>query len=74
MKEMSKAKIIYKNSGKSVLMERKILSQMYHPFIVNMYYSFQDNESLYLVLDLMNGGDLRYHLNKFGRISENFRI
>ena len=70
MKEMSKAKIIYKNSGKSVLMERKILSQMYHPFIVNMYYSFQDNESLYLVLDLMNGGDLRYHLNKFGRISE----
>ena len=70
MKEMSKAKIIYKNSGKSVLMERNILSQMYHPFIVNMYYSFQDNDSLYLVLDLMNGGDLRYHLNKFGRISE----
>ena len=70
MKEMSKAKIIYKNSGKSVIMERNILNQMYHPFIVNMYYSFQDNESLYLVLDLMNGGDLRYHLNKYGRISE----
>ena len=67
---MSKAKIIYKNSGKSVIMERNILNQMYHPFIVNMYYSFQDNESLYLVLDLMNGGDLRYHLNKYGRISE----
>ena len=70
MKEMSKLKILYKKSGKSVLLERNLLSQMCHPFIVNMYYSFQDNESLYLVLDLMNGGDLRYHLNKFGRISE----
>jgi len=27
-----------------------------------MAYAFQDKENLYLVMDLMLGGDLRYHL------------
>ena len=35
---------------------------MNHPFIVNMHFSFQNNHYLYLVIDLMTGGDLRYHL------------
>ena len=29
-----------------------------------MVYAFQDRENLYLVMDLMSGGDLRYHLTK----------
>ena len=33
-------------------------------FIVNMIYAFQDRENLYLIMDLMPGGDLRYHLAK----------
>lgn len=31
-------------------------------FIVNMHYAFQDRENLYLVLDILTGGDLRYHI------------
>jgi len=27
-----------------------------------MIYAFQDRENLYLIMDLMTGGDLRYHL------------
>ena len=27
-----------------------------------MHYAFQDHDSLYIVLDFMPGGDLRYHL------------
>ena len=46
---MSKAKIIDKNSVESILGEKKILSELYHPFIVNMIYSFQDSDYLYLV-------------------------
>ena len=64
MKEMSKAKIIDKKSEKSVKSERDLLSKLSHPFIVNMHYSFQDNDHLYLVMDLLTGGDLRYHLCK----------
>lgn len=64
MKEMDKLRVITKRSVHSVMNERKILESLKHPFIVNMLYAFQDRENLYLIMDLMNGGDLRYHLNK----------
>ena len=62
MKEMSKKKIIDKKSIKSILYERDLLSKMDHPFIVNMHFAFQDNDNIYLVMDLLTGGDLRFHL------------
>ena len=40
-------------------------------FLVNMVCAFQDRDNLYLVIDLMTGGDLRYHLNKRRTFSEN---
>jgi protein kinase A len=64
MKEMEKLRIVSKRSVHSVINERKILESLKHPFIVNMQYAFQDRENLYLVMDLMSGGDLRYHINK----------
>ena len=62
LKEMSKVKIIDKKCESSIKTEREILSKLNHPFIVNMYFAFQDFDTLYLVLDLLTGGDLRYHL------------
>lgn len=32
--------------------------------------SFQDHEYLYLVMDLLTGGDLRYHIDKYKRFNE----
>lgn len=40
-------------------------------FLVNMNCSFQDRDNLYLVMDLLTGGDLRYHIGKMRRFSEN---
>ena len=59
---MSKVKIIDKKCENSVKTEREILAKLHHPFIVNMLYAFQDFDTLYLVMDLLTGGDLRYHL------------
>lgn len=70
MKEMHKGRIILKHSLSSVLNERKLLMRLNHPFIVNMHSAFQDRESLYLVLDYMEGGDLRYHLAHCRTFSE----
>ncbi|CAD8067639.1 unnamed protein product [Paramecium sonneborni] len=70
MKIMSKAKIIQKKSITAVINEKNLLSQLHHPFIVNMHSAFQDRENLYLVLDLLSGGDLRYHIYKNKRFSE----
>jgi len=64
MKEMSKVRIVHKRSVHSVINERKLLAQLHHPFLVNMHYAFQDQENLYLCLDLLLGGDLRYHMSK----------
>lgn len=68
MKEMYKTKIIDKKSIHSVMNERRLLSELSHPFLVNMSYAFQDKDNLYLIMDYMNGGDLRYHMNvkRFG--------
>lgn len=50
--------------------ELKLLSQMKSPFLVNMHYAFQDRENLYLVMDLLTGGDLRYHIARHRKFSE----
>jgi serine/threonine protein kinase len=71
MKEMSKSKIVFKNSTLSVMNERRILASIHHPFIINITCSFQDKENLYLVMDYMGGGDLRYHLGRRRKFSEN---
>ena len=52
-----------KKSVQSVMNERVLLSTLNSSFLVNINYAFQDRDTLYLVLDLMEGGDLRYHLS-----------
>ncbi|OJA11154.1 hypothetical protein AZE42_02368 [Rhizopogon vesiculosus] len=42
-----------------------------HSFIVNLRYAFQDDENCFFVLDLMLGGDLRFHLESRGYLGEN---
>ena len=69
LKEMSKPRIIDKKCESTILLERDLLSKMNHPFIVNMHFSFQDINSLYLVMDLITGKDLRYHLSQKKKFS-----
>ena len=77
LKEMSKLKIVLKRSEKSIQSERELLSNLYHPFIVNMISAFQDLNNLYLVMDLFKGGDMRYHIflnKKFNEAQSKFFI
>ena len=67
---MSKKKIIDKKSEKSINNERIFLSKLHHPFLVNMHFAFQDQDNLYLVIDILNGGDLRFHCSRYRRFSE----
>lgn len=50
--------------------ERTILSQLEHPNIVKLFYSFHDNHKLYLVLQYIPGGELFYHLKEQGTLDE----
>jgi serum/glucocorticoid-regulated kinase 2 len=69
MKEMSKAKytfflfrIIAKKSINSIMNEKLLLDELSNPFIINSRSYFQDRDNLYLVMEYLRGGDLRYHM------------
>ena len=70
MKEMSKAKVVNKKSVESIMNEKRLLTQLKHPFLINMFYAFQDYENLYLVTDLVTGGDLRYAYSQQRKFTE----
>ena len=43
--------------------------QLNHPFLVQLYYSFQTHEKLYFVMEYINGGELFFHLQRDGMFS-----
>ncbi len=45
-------------------MERNILAEVEHSFIVKLHYAFQTEGKLYLILDFLRGGDLFTRLSK----------
>jgi serine/threonine kinase 32 len=56
----------------NIISERRLLEQIECELIVNMRYAFQDDENLFMVLDLMLGGDLRFHLDRLGIMPEEY--
>jgi serine/threonine protein kinase len=64
MKEMEKRKVKYYNSEKMCSTERNVLQSLSSPFALNLKYAFTNEESLFLVMDICQGGDLQYHLSE----------
>lgn len=58
MKVLNKKKMIDKKQEGHVRAERDILSEAENPWLVMMYYSFQDRRNLYLIMEFLPGGDL----------------
>merc|ERR1739838_1301134 len=50
--------------------ERDILAEADNEWVVKLYYSFQDKDNLYFVMDYIPGGDLMSLLIKFGIFQE----
>ncbi|KAF3943927.1 hypothetical protein CMV_029560 [Castanea mollissima] len=70
MKVMRKDKIMENNHAEYMKAERDILTNVDHPFIVQLRYSFQTKYRLYLVLDFVNGGHLFFQLYHHGLFRE----
>jgi len=71
LKVLKKSDIVVKNTTDYVLTEKHVLQNSYHPFIVRLRYSFQDELKLYFVMDYVPGGDLFTHLKRRIRFDEN---
>ncbi|KAF3918592.1 Phototropin-2 [Arthrobotrys entomopaga] len=71
IKVLDKRHIIKEKKVKYVNIEKNTLNRLGdHPGIVRLYYTFQDERSLYFVLDLAAGGELLGFVKKLGSFDE----
>ncbi|EGR30060.1 protein kinase domain protein [Ichthyophthirius multifiliis] len=70
MKVLHKSKINKQNLGQYAMSERNILSYIKHPFIVHLYFAFQTQDKLFLILQYCPGGDLGELLKKEKKFCE----
>ncbi|KAF4332421.1 kinase [Fusarium beomiforme] len=71
-KQFKKASlVVHKKLVEQTKTERQILESVNrHPFVVKLFYAFQDQEQLYLILEYGQGGELFTHLNTEKMFSE----
>ncbi|XP_062843706.1 rhodopsin kinase grk7a [Trichomycterus rosablanca] len=65
-KKLCKKRLKKKHGEKMALLEKKILERVNSPFIVSLVYAYHTKSHLCLVMTLMNGGDLKYHIYHMG--------
>merc|ERR1719192_3141496 len=70
MKVLKKMEMVDKDQVAHVRAERDILVEADHQWVVKMYYSFQDEERLYLIMEFLPGGDLMTLLMKKDTLTE----
>ena len=70
MKTLRKADVLNRNQVAHVKAERDILAEADNEWVVKLYYSFQDKDNLYFVMDYIPGGDLMSLLIKYGIFKE----
>jgi hypothetical protein len=58
LKVVNKRIVLASKQEQSVMRERELLALLYHPFILDMVASFQDATNLYMLLPLIQGGEL----------------
>ncbi|CAJ0830831.1 8362_t:CDS:10 [Entrophospora sp. SA101] len=71
IKILDKKHIIKEKKVKYVHIEKNTLNILNHPGIVRLYYTFQDNNSLYFVLDHAKNGELLTLIKKLGSFDVN---
>jgi len=64
IKIMTKQLIKKEKRVKYVLAEKDLLSKVKHPRIIRLFSAFQDDHSLYMVMELAQRGTLREHIDK----------
>jgi protein kinase A len=64
IKVLAKEKVVRTKQVEHTKSERAMLDAVHHPFIVNLWGTFQDSTNLYMVMDFIAGGELFSLLRK----------
>ncbi|EJD53736.1 AGC/NDR protein kinase [Auricularia subglabra TFB-10046 SS5] len=70
MKTLQKSEMLKKEQLAHVRAERDVLAESNSPWVVQLFYSFQDTAYLYLIMEFLPGGDLMSMLIKYDTFSE----
>ncbi|KAI7866881.1 AGC/NDR protein kinase [Spinellus fusiger] len=70
MKTLKKSEMLKKDQLAHVKAERDVLAESDSPWVVQLYFSFQDPQYLYLIMEFLPGGDLMTMLIKYDTFSE----
>lgn len=70
MKMIDREKTFEKSQESFIESEINIMRNLNSDFIVKLYYSFQDEEYIYFVMEYLNGGDLGNLISNCGQIEE----
>lgn len=70
MKIVSKMDVLVNDQAASVRTERNLLSTIDNPWVVKLFYTFQDSANLYFVMEFIQGGDLCSLLSRSTVLSE----
>ncbi|XP_004746040.1 rhodopsin kinase GRK1 [Mustela putorius furo] len=61
-KKLNKKRLKKRKGYQGAMVEKTILAKVHSRFIVSLAYAFETKTDLCLVMTLMNGGDIRYHI------------
>ncbi|XDC51849.1 hypothetical protein R6Z07M_003031 [Ovis aries] len=65
-KRLEKKRIKKRRGESMALNEKQILEKVSSRFVVNLAYAYETKDALCLVLTIMNGGDLKFHIYNMG--------
>ncbi|MDR2121029.1 MAG: serine/threonine protein kinase [Tannerella sp.] len=63
-------KILFSKFKEKLIKEAKILSEVHHPYIVNVLEVFEENDTAYIAMEYIQGCSLKYMLEKEGVLPE----
>ena len=72
LKVMDKKSIIEKKMVKGLMREKNVMSSVEHPFLSDLVSTFQDGQSVYMLMSYVQGGELFgliYNVSKKGYLS-----
>lgn len=69
VKCQNKKRLKKKNSVSYAWKERDMLASVKSEFVISLKYSYETKDDLCMVIDLMKGGDLNFHIRSIGKFS-----
>ncbi|XP_008683150.1 rhodopsin kinase GRK1 [Ursus americanus] len=72
-KKLNKKRLKKRKGYQGAMVEKKILAKVHSRFIVSLAYAFETKTDLCLVMTVMNGGDIRYHIYNMNEENPGFQ-